>query len=171
MNTLVEMMIKNDYQNELLDIYKKETGMEPVPEDGGHTFDFEAWFIAKCDEARNAGCMDAESALRRIKEIAECGGRYFIVVSEWNYPTESGRDFECDFNTFEEAKIHAKQLCTLERRNFAEATGCDPLLPSVVELGGCEHGGVRYVITPKNGLDEWWYSARVIPIVNGEGVA
>ena len=146
-------------------------GMEPVPEEGGHTLDFETWFIAKCDEAQGVGCMDAESALRYIKEIAECGDRYFVVVSEWNYTTESGHDLECDFDTFEEAKNFAKGLCLSERRNFAEVTGCDPLQPALVELGNGGSCGVRYVITPKNGLDEWWYSARVIPIVHGEGVA
>ena len=99
------------------------------------------------------------------------GGLYFMVVSEWNYPTEGGRDFECDFDTLEEAKNFAKELCLSERRNFAEATECDPLTPASVDLGSGEMDGVRYVITPKNGLDEWWYSARVIPVVHGEGIA
>ena len=99
------------------------------------------------------------------------GSLYFMVVSEWNYPTESGRDFECDFDTLEEAKNRAKELCLSERSNFAEATGCDPLTPASVDLGSDEMDGFRHVITPKNGLDEWWYSARGIPVVHGEGIA
>ena len=63
---IVDKMIEKDYQNELLDQYQKETGREPVPEDGGHTEDFERWFVERCLEAEENGSTDAESALEYI---------------------------------------------------------------------------------------------------------
>lgn len=65
--SIVDKMIEKDYQNDLLEQYERETGKEPVPEDGGHTDDFERWFVEKCDEAEKNGCKDAKSALDYIK--------------------------------------------------------------------------------------------------------
>ena len=42
---LIDEAIKEDFQNTLFDIYEQETGLEPVPEDGGHTDKFEDWFV------------------------------------------------------------------------------------------------------------------------------
>jgi hypothetical protein len=71
---IIDKMIEKDYQNDLLEQYERETGKEPVPEDGGHTNDFEIWFTDKCLEAENNGCMDAEAAFDYIKrnEIKFC---------------------------------------------------------------------------------------------------
>ena len=65
--SIVDKMIEKDYQNDLLEQYERETGKEPVPEDGGHTDDFERWFVEKCKDAERGGCKDAESALDYIK--------------------------------------------------------------------------------------------------------
>jgi hypothetical protein len=43
---------------------------------------------------------------------------YYIVVNEWNYPTESGRDIIGDFDTIEEAEQVASQQVEEERDNF-----------------------------------------------------
>jgi hypothetical protein len=69
--SIVDKMIAKDYQNELLDLYHSETGKEPVPEDGGHTEDFERWFVEKCNKAEENGCTDAESTLAYIKGTKE----------------------------------------------------------------------------------------------------
>jgi len=44
---------------------------------------------------------------------------YYIVVNEWNYPTESGRDIIGDFDTIEEAEKVAYSQCSQEMENFA----------------------------------------------------
>jgi hypothetical protein len=64
---LIDKMIFEDAQNELFDQYTRETGKEAVPEGGGHTEDFEAWFCAKCDEAEKDGCKTAKECLEHIK--------------------------------------------------------------------------------------------------------
>ena len=71
---IIDLMIEKDYQNTLLDQYERETGKEPVPENGGHTDDFERWFVEKCLEAEAGGCTTAEDALEYIKanEIKFC---------------------------------------------------------------------------------------------------
>lgn len=56
-------MIFEDLQNNLLEKYSVETGKEPVPEEGGHTQDFEEWFCKKCELAEKAGCKTAKEAL------------------------------------------------------------------------------------------------------------
>ena len=42
---LCDAAIFADIPNTVLDVYENETGKEPVPEEGGHTQDFEDWFI------------------------------------------------------------------------------------------------------------------------------
>lgn len=167
MESVVDKMIAKDYQNELLDVYERETGKEPVPPEGGHTQDFERWFVERCEEAESRGYLGAKSALEYIK--GHPGNRYYIAIEEWLYPTESGREFIDDFDTFEDAVKCAKELCESETYNFSHATGCDPLPPAVVELKP-DGKSIRYVITPKNGLDDWWYSVKVVEMRHGEGV-
>lgn len=48
---LLDAIIHNDLQNEWLDVYEQETGLEPVPEDGGHTEDFETWLVCRVQAA------------------------------------------------------------------------------------------------------------------------
>jgi hypothetical protein len=66
-NAIIDEMIENDYQNELFEKYESETGKEPVPEEGGHTIEFEAWWVGKCGKAAENGCRDGKSALAWIK--------------------------------------------------------------------------------------------------------
>lgn len=46
--------------------------------------------------------------------------KYYIVVNEWNYPTESGREIIGDYDTLEEAKAVAKEQYNNELANFLE---------------------------------------------------
>lgn len=64
---MVAKFIERDEQNELFDLYSKETGKEPVPEGGGHTDDFEVWFVKKVYDAVAAGCDTVESAVAFIR--------------------------------------------------------------------------------------------------------
>ena len=49
--------------------------------------------------------------------------KYYIVVNEWNYPTESGRDFVGDYDTREEAEAEVTIQGDKELENFQEVTG------------------------------------------------
>lgn len=48
--------------------------------------------------------------------------KYFIVVCEWNYPTESGREIIDDCDTREEAERVAKRQYDDEFDNFQAVT-------------------------------------------------
>jgi hypothetical protein len=88
----------------------------------------------------------------------------YSVVTSWLYPTESGRDIcSWDFESREEALAAAEQMCKEEKKNFEKVTGCDALNPETVlefddEFNDC------FIITPKNGLDEWFFSAEVVEL-------
>ena len=45
---------------------------------------------------------------------------YYIVFNEWNYPTESGREFIGDYDTRLDAEFAAKSECDNEEDNFLE---------------------------------------------------
>ena len=48
--------------------------------------------------------------------------KYYIVMNEWNYPTESGRDFVGDIDTRAEAARIAEAECDKEFDNFQTVT-------------------------------------------------
>ena len=48
--------------------------------------------------------------------------KYFIVMNEWNYPTESGREFVGDYSTEGEAVLAAEAEYNKELDNFQEVT-------------------------------------------------
>ena len=50
--------------------------------------------------------------------------KYYIIVTEWDYPTESGRDIIDDFNTIEMARRVAKEEVDKECNNFLERNIC-----------------------------------------------
>lgn len=84
----------------------------------------------------------------------------YSVVTSWLYPTESGRDIcSWDFETKKEAIAAAEQMCREEKGNFEKVTGCDALDPEIVQ-------GFNdfFIITPKNGLDEWFFMAEVVEL-------
>ena len=45
---------------------------------------------------------------------------YYIVMNEWNYPTESGREFVGDFDSSMDAEFAAMSECNREEDNFLE---------------------------------------------------
>jgi hypothetical protein len=88
--------------------------------------------------------------------------KYYIVVTEWLYPTESGRDLCGDYDTYEQAMEVAKQLVEAERKdNWCEATRTDP---STVDYYIDSDG---YIITDVSGLEDWWFQAKVIKVRYG----
>ena len=90
--------------------------------------------------------------------------KYYILVTEWKYPTETGREIIGDFGSRDEALVRGFELCDDECDNFAQATGCDCLPPEECEGSAGDVGGV--IITPKNCLDEWFFIARIIEVEN-----
>lgn len=90
---------------------------------------------------------------------------YFIVVNEWLYPAESGHDVVESYNVWEHALNCAKRECEHELKTYSEVCGCDPLQPAAVVA---ENGlPEKFIITAKNGLDEWWFASRVIIVEPG----
>ena len=90
--------------------------------------------------------------------------KYYIVVTEWLYPTESGRDVFYDFDTKEEALSMCAELTRTEKYNFADACKCDPSPANAVTKNGKTVG---FLITDKNGNEEWWYCAKVVEVEYG----
>ena len=90
---------------------------------------------------------------------------YFIVVNEWLYPAESGHDVVGTYPVYEQALNRCKLECEGEIGNYARAGKCDPLAPAeVADLDGVPS---KFIITAKNGLDEWWFASRIIAVEHG----
>ena len=83
---------------------------------------------------------------------------YYLVIEEWNYPSESGR--EPSLNTYdskEEALKVCRDMAESEVANFRTATGADTL-----PVGWCHDGAI---LTTKTGLDPYYYYARIVQVV------
>lgn len=89
--------------------------------------------------------------------------KYYIVVTEWKYPTETGREIIGDFDSRDEALLRGFELAESELDYFEQVAG-DALNPEECEGSAGDVGGV--IITPKNCLDEWFFIARVIEVEN-----
>ena len=89
--------------------------------------------------------------------------KYYIVVTEWLYPTESGREVITDFDTKDEALVRCFELCDDELDNYWKTCG-DYLTPGHFTN---EDGNEGVIITAKNGLDEWFFQAKVIEVKFG----
>ena len=87
--------------------------------------------------------------------------KYYVVVTEWLYPTESGREAMSDWNTFEEALNECHTLVLDEVYNYSEATNCDP---TQISLNSNQNG---YLITDSKGLEDWWFQAKIIEVEYG----
>lgn len=48
--------------------------------------------------------------------------KYYIVINEWNYPTNSGREIISDYDTLKEARKVAKKEYLDEYDNFLDNT-------------------------------------------------
>lgn len=83
--------------------------------------------------------------------------KYYIVVEEWNYPCESGRNIVDDFDTYEDALKKCMDMCENEMDNFCHNIGGDCLNPE--ELGGNDKG---VILTSKMGLDDYYYACRIV---------
>ena len=99
-------------------------------------------------------------------EIKKVGSTYFAVMEEWMYPNGQRTLHVDNFDTRDMALKVAKECCENEVEHFAKATGSDPIPPNdvVFDLNGKEIG---YCLTPKNGLDDWFYFAHVVEIQFG----
>ena len=92
---------------------------------------------------------------------------YYIVVQEWLYPTESGRDVLADtYDDVAEATASARRCVESEVFNYDRATGCTP---TPVEETEDFQSKAAFIITDKAGLEEWWFAAKVIEVQYGVG--
>jgi Holliday junction resolvase RusA-like endonuclease len=89
--------------------------------------------------------------------------KYYIVVTEWLYPNESGREVITDFDTKDEALVRCFELCDDELDNYWKNCG-DYLTPGHFTN---DDGSEGVIITAKNGLDEWFFQAKVIEVKFG----
>lgn len=86
---------------------------------------------------------------------------YYVVVGEWNYPTESGGDpVDITFDDREEALDFAKKMCEDEQWNYMEATRCSSSSIEYREDDGTE----GYIITDMNDNEPFYFYARIIKI-------
>lgn len=84
---------------------------------------------------------------------------YYLILDEWNYPTESGRGVlpeTYDSGEFGDALQKCIAMAEAEKENFEECTGEDAL-PVVRTPDGA-------ILTTKSGLDEFYYAVRLIKI-------
>lgn len=87
---------------------------------------------------------------------------YYLVVKEWDYPDFKGSEpYEFTISSEHDALEIAEQLCKDEFHNFFHITHEDPLPP---EHYVSDKGNTGYAITPRNGLDKWYFCARVIKV-------
>jgi hypothetical protein len=85
----------------------------------------------------------------------------YSVVTSWLYPTESGRDVcSWDFESREEARAAAKQMCKEEKENFEKVTGRDASDPETTP-----EFNDFFIIMPKTGHDKWFFSAEAVELV------
>lgn len=85
--------------------------------------------------------------------------KYFILVEEWNYPTESGRepiDVTFDENEKEDAIAYAHMKVCDEVDNFGKVTNMDIGHTDMFD----DNSG--YIVTTKMGLDPYYYAVRLI---------
>lgn len=90
-------------------------------------------------------------------------GKYYIVVTEWRYPTESGRAVITDFDTKDEALVRCFELCDDELDNYGLVCG-DYLAPEHFKGGDGTEG---VIVTSKNGLDDWYFKAKIVEVKVG----
>ena len=84
---------------------------------------------------------------------------YFLVVEEWNYPTESGQDpDQVVYYSLDEALDACEVMARAEMHNFSDVTELDCLPPA-----RCDDG---FILTTKMGLDPFYYFVRVVPVVS-----
>lgn len=94
--------------------------------------------------------------------------KYYIVINEWLYPTESGRDFVGTFDTLEEAVKAAKNEYDVEFQNFRDMNGvymaaCGEVANSkTMELTGFSLNSSEY-----EEYNMWFYS-KIITVEHGQ---
>lgn len=89
--------------------------------------------------------------------------KYYIVVTEWLYPDESGREVITDFDNKDEALTRCFELCDDELDNYGLVCG-DYLAP---EQYKDKDGNEGVTITSKNGLDDWFFNAKIVEVKFG----
>ena len=88
---------------------------------------------------------------------------YYMLVEEWLYPTESGKDpCEYTWDTPDEAMAYAEAKVREEEKNFPSATACDCLPAARCEP--CNGDAGSFIVTTKDGVEPWYYACRVFKV-------
>lgn len=84
---------------------------------------------------------------------------YYVLVREWNYPTESGRDTcSCTYDEAERNEALARCLAMAEREvdNFERNVRDYALPPKRTENGA--------IVTTREGLAGFYYAVRLVKV-------
>lgn len=94
--------------------------------------------------------------------------RYYIVIMEWDYPSGQGSDvLNKTFLDKQEALNTCKELCQSEMYNYMNKCLVDCLPPAEYRQGASQGPSGKangYVLTSRDGLTGWWYSARIVKL-------
>lgn len=96
--------------------------------------------------------------------------KYYIVVIEWNYPTESGRDIIDDYDTLEEAREAAKEQYENEFQNFKEVNDGNIYMAACGEtVDRHTQECTGFVLNSSEYEDEnMWFRSRIITVEHGQ---
>ena len=92
--------------------------------------------------------------------------KYYIVMTEWLMPTEGGREFIEEYDTWEEANERALEEVQSEIHSdgfFGECKGNDKecwQVNSQTDKGK----KIGWMIDEANGLSNWFFFARIIEV-------
>ena len=87
--------------------------------------------------------------------------KYYIIITEWNYPTESGRDIiDTTFDTRQEAEEEARIRLMYEDDNYYNIMGFSACFTSHIE-----DGVIKYVaLTPPLEDCNFYFLIRIVEI-------
>lgn len=101
--------------------------------------------------------------------------RYYLVVTEWKYPSEEKSEVlsQTFLNKYEALEV-CEKACWAEMYNYMHKCGMDCLPPAPYRQGesqGPSGGANGYVLTARDGITGWWYSARIVKLHFGYDLA
>jgi len=87
---------------------------------------------------------------------------YFIVVNEWKYPNNTGREIVDDFDTLEEAEIAAETEYQNELDNFLEVNDGEMYREACGKLIDVNYETIGYVINSSQNESENMFFRSII---------
>lgn len=87
---------------------------------------------------------------------------YFIVVNEWQYPNNTGREIVNDFDTLEEAEIAAETEYQNELDNFLEVNNGEMYREACGKLIDVNYEPIGYVMNSSQHESENMFFRSII---------